>query len=201
MTTVMDGTEYMDMWMDGAPVEDLWDELPDNVIREVGDWVASQNPDAVEEWKEANDADFDPGNKGDVWELLNDYASDEEHEVRMALSRGFEDGHRIAAEKEMYEAVKSWTEGLPNDEEFDVSLSPGMQDPEANQEIHIGERSLIEIVSDFVDDLEYQGGIMSFLSANGLKGIEQPYYGWGHGDFDNDAAKESAIEALADVTA
>lgn len=197
---VLDGTEYIEGYTDGAPIEDLWNDLPNRVIDSVGNWLFENYTDAIEEWKEEYDTEFTTNDADEVWQVMDEFADDAFQEIRMALDRGWETGQRYGMEKEMFEAVESWVESLPNGEGFNISLVPGFKDSDAKQEIHIGEEDVIEIVTDFADALEYQGEFMAFMKSDGgLEEIEQPYYGWGHGEFDNEAAIEDASEQIAEI--
>jgi hypothetical protein len=173
------------------PYEDVWDDLPAKVQQEVGKWLIKTYPDEVEEWKEENDQDFDGSDSRDTWSIISE---GDFEEVKYALQRGMETGNRYGAEAEMYKDLKSWVEDLPNDKDLSVSLSPGMEGWDSKQFFQIPEDTMIDLVSDYADDLENDGDLGRFLE---FKGLEAPYHGWQ--GYDKEAAVEDSIEQLGEA--
>lgn len=185
----LNGDIDTDYWYDGMPYEDVWDELPSNIQQAVGKWVIENYPDEVEEWKEHNDQDFDGSDTRDTWAIIEE---GDFEEVKGALRRAYETGSRYGAEAEMYEDLSSWVNDLPNERDLPVSLHPGIEKGwDSQQSYNIPEDTMIDIASDYLEDLEYEGDFGNFL---GLKKLDAPYHGWQ--GYDSSAAVESAVEQL-----
>jgi len=188
----LNGDVHTDYWYDSMPYEDVWDDLPEKVQVQVGKWLIENHPDAVEEWKEHNDKDFDGTDSRDTWEIIGEEDLDD---VTNALQRGMETGNRYGAEHEMYNDLKNWVEDLPNDKDMSVSLYPGIDKGwDSPQFFHIPEETMIDIVSDYLDDIEYQGDLGRFFE---FKDLDAPYHGWQ--GYDKEAAVEDAIEQLGEA--
>ena len=173
------------------PVDTLWDELPLKIQQRVGKWLIDNHPDEVEEWKEHNDKDFDGTDPRDTWTIIEE---DNIEEVTNALERAMETGHQYGTELEMYNSLKDWLNDLPNDREMSVSLHPGIEkDWDSPQFLQIPEETMIDVVSEYHDELEHAGDLGSFFEFTKM---DAPYNGWD--GYDEKAAIERAEEELAE---
>jgi hypothetical protein len=190
ISKILTGEEHLEYGGYGnLPVDDLWDALPSKIQQRVGKWLIEKHNDKVEEWKEHNDRDFDGMNPEDTWTIVEE---DGIEEVTNALERAMETGHRHGTEQAMYKDLKDWIEDLPNEREMAVSLYPGIGDWDSPQSLQIPEGTMIDLVSEYRDELENAGDVGSFLE---FKKMDAPYNGWD--GYDEEAAIEQAEEELA----
>lgn len=188
---VLSGDEYLDISYSGAPIDDLWYELSPKIQQQVGEWIIDEHSDFVEEWKEENDQDYDGTDARDTWSIISEY---ELSDITEALERGRWRGDEIGAESEMYKSLQGWLEELPNERDLPFSLSPGWDGSEGYQELVIPEETMVDIVSNYLDDVAYAGDLDRFPE---FRELEAPYNGWQ--DYDEDAAKEEAVEQLREA--
>jgi hypothetical protein len=72
-----------------------------------------------------------------------------------------------------------------------ISVHPGVEEWDSPQFYHIPEETMIDIASDYLEDLEHHGDIGNFFE---FQSLEAPYHGWQ--GYDNEAAVDDAIEQL-----
>jgi hypothetical protein len=186
---ILTGEKHMDIWFDGAPTDDLWTELPPKIQQAVGAWLIENHADVVEEWKEDNDTDYDGTDAGDTWSIMHEHDIEE---VEDALKRGIMVGYERGAEDEMSKSMESWITDLDHDREFELAgLHPGNDWSDNEQLLMIPEETMINLVSNYIDDVAYQGDFLDFFE---FKKMEAPYNGWE--GYDEEAAIEYATEQL-----
>lgn len=186
---ILTGEKHMDIWFDGAPTDDLWTELPPKIQQAVGEWLIENHADAVEEWKEDNDTDYDGTDAGDTWSIMHEHDIEE---VEDALKRGIMVGYERGAEDEMSKSMDSWITDLETNREFELAgLHPGNDWSDTDQLLMIPEETMINLVSNYIDDIAYQGDFIDFFE---FKKLEAPYNGWE--GYDEEAAIEHATEQL-----
>ena len=186
----LSGDKFIETYGENMPTEDLWDEIPSRTQAEVGQWLERNHEAVIEEWKEQNDTDFDPTDSSNIWDVMEWGGLTE---LDDALGRGMEDGHRHGTEAAMYESMKDWLEEVPNEEDFDLSIKPGLYDPDEHQQLHIWEADMVKIVSDYLDHVIDQGSLPDALE---MQHLEAPYNGWE--GYDETAAVENAEEYISE---
>jgi len=189
VVNILSGEEHLDIYHTANDPEDLWNILPDKITTRVGHWLLKNYSDAVEEWKEENDENFDPSDANAAWHIIEEHSIDE---VKTALNSAMLDAEYIGTEAEMLNSLKDWLKKLPNRDGFDISLYPGHTKWDAKQYVVISEKSMIDIVTDMMDQVAWHGSLISFFE---IEDLESPYHGW-HG-FDEQVAIEQAEERLS----
>jgi len=188
---ILDGREHLDIWFDGHYQDDVFDRLPTKIQHKVGAWLIENYGDEVEEWKEDNDTDYDGTDASDTMKIVNENGIDE---VTDALHRAEMTGHEYGAEKEMHDDLSSWLKELPNNMDWDLSVSPDTvweEEDAGYRKLGTSVEVMIDILDNYIDDIAHQGGVPELAE---IKKLEPPYHGWQ--GYDEEAAKERAEEEL-----
>jgi hypothetical protein len=190
---VLDGREHIDIDLGGHAYyqDEIFDGLSTDVQHRVGKWLIENYGDQVEEWKEENDTDYDGTDASDTMKIAKEY---EIEEITDALYRAEMTGHEYGAEKEMHDDLSSWLKDLPNEQEWELSLSPDTtweEEDAGTRKLGTSVETMIEILDNYLDDIAHEGSV---AGVAGIKKFDAPYNGWQ--GFDEEAAKEQAEEQL-----
>lgn len=189
---ILDGREHLDIWFDGGYYDsDIFDSLPTKVQHQVGAWLIENYPDAVEEWKEENDTDYDGTDTTATMKIVGENGIDE---ITEALHRAEMTGHEYGVEQAMQEDLAAWLKELPNEMDWDLTVDPDTtyeDDDKEYRKIGMDPELFIDILDNHLDDVENEGGIPEIA---GIKKLEAPYNGWE--GYDEEGARDRAIEEL-----
>lgn len=189
---ILDGREHLDIDTGGYYhyQDELFDSLSPKIQHKVGAWVIENYGDEVEEWKEENDTDYNGTDASDTMKIVSEYDIDE---VLDALHRAEATGHEYGAEKEMHDDLSNWLKELPNNMDWDLSISPDTtweEEDAGYRKLGTSVETMIDMLDNYIDDLAYNG----VAGVAEIKGLESPYNGWQ--GYDEEGAKERAEEEL-----
>ena len=149
--------------------KDILNGISSNDLKALGEYLMEEYPDEIEEWKEAEDEDFSVTSVDDILSFVVKFDIDS---VTTALDRAEETGHRYGAENEMHETAKSYMEDLPNKHELNLSIPYEWDKP---VHLQMDEDSMIDVVTNHLDQLEYASEWMEFFE---IKEMDGPYHGY-----------------------
>lgn len=185
--SILEGEEHLEMYNPDLDPEDLWVNLPTKITTKVGQWLATEHPDFIDEWKEENDDNYDPSDHRVVWDIIDENDIDQ---VKDALRFAMADGYETGTQSEIYNDFKKWLESIEISKIYTVSLRPGLSGWDEKQYLEISEADMVDIVSNHTEHIAHYG----LIYKDEVDDLDQPYNGW-H-DYDEESAIERAAERL-----